>query len=135
MSLSVSRNSVSSFFGVLAINSSLSRFPESFAGQRMFPFGAGAAPAGIVEASDRGSPEADRRQTLLLFLAGTFLPFLRASDRLIAIACFLLVTFFPLLPLFSVPCLRLCMARSTSLVALRDSFAIVAILVFTPGNN
>ena len=37
------------------------------------------------------------------FFFGTFAPDLRASDSPIAIACFRLVTFFPLRPLFSVP--------------------------------
>src|SRR5215470_6048667 len=52
---------------------------------------------------------------------GTFLPFWRASDRPIAMACFRLLTFPPLppLPLRSVPCFRLRMARSTSLLAPR----------------
>ena len=40
------------------------------------------------------------------FLLGTFLPFARASDSPIAIACFLLLTVLPLLPLLSVPALR-----------------------------
>ena len=37
------------------------------------------------------------------FFFGTFLPSLRASDRPMAMACFRLLTFLPLLPLFSVP--------------------------------
>ena len=49
---------------------------------------------------------------------GTFRPFLRASERPIAIACLRLVTFFPLRPLRSVPRLRI--ARATSLEALRE---------------
>ena len=44
---------------------------------------------------------------------GTFAPASRASDKPIAIACFLLVTFLPDLPLFNVPCLRSCIAFST----------------------
>jgi len=44
---------------------------------------------------------------------GTFAPASRASDKPIAIACFLLVTFLPDLPLLSVPCLRSCIAFST----------------------
>ena len=36
---------------------------------------------------------------------GTLAPFLRASERPIAIACFLLLTFLPDLPLLSVPAL------------------------------
>ena len=51
---------------------------------------------------------------------GTFRPFLRASERPIAIACLRLVTFFPLRPLRSVPRLRLRIARATSLEALRE---------------
>src|ERR1700730_1898660 len=60
---------------------------------------------------------------LLLLLprfGGTFLPFLRASDSPMAIACLRLLTFLPLLPLLSVPRLRLRMLRSTSLEALRE---------------
>src|SRR3954454_11700730 len=53
------------------------------------------------------------------FFGATFLPFLRASDSPMAIACFLLVTFLPL-PLFSVPAFRLCIADLTSLEALFD---------------
>ena len=53
------------------------------------------------------------------FLRATFLPFLRASDSPMAIACFLLVTFFPL-PLFSVPLLRRRIVDSTSFDALLD---------------
>jgi hypothetical protein len=49
------------------------------------------------------------------------LPFFRASDRPIAIACFLLVTFLPL-PLFNVPRLRRRIADSTSFGALFDVF-------------
>jgi hypothetical protein len=37
------------------------------------------------------------------FFFGTLAPSLRASERPIAIACFRLVTFFPLRPLFSLP--------------------------------
>src|ERR1051325_2596683 len=44
---------------------------------------------------------------------GTLAPASRASDKPIAIACFLLVTFLPDLPLLSVPCLRSCIAFST----------------------
>src|SRR3954471_2490390 len=62
---------------------------------------------------------------LLPFFDGTFLPLRRASERPMAIACFRLFTFPPLppLPLLSVPFLRLCMARFTSLPALREYFA------------
>ena len=44
---------------------------------------------------------------------GTLAPLFRASDSPIAIACFLLVTFFPDRPLFNVPCFRSCIAFST----------------------
>jgi hypothetical protein len=57
-----------------------------------------------------------------LFFRATFLPFLRASERPIAIACFLLVTFFPLLPLLSVPLLRRRITDSTSFEALFEVF-------------
>lgn len=50
---------------------------------------------------------------------GAFFPLERASDRPIAIACFLLVTFFPL-PERSVPFLRRRIALSTSLLALSE---------------
>src|SRR5262249_32874788 len=61
----------------------------------------------------------------LLRLAGTFLPFLRASERPMAMACLRLFTLPPLppLPLFSVPVLRRCMALFTSLLALREYLA------------
>jgi len=75
-------------------------------------------------------------------LFATFLPFFRASDRPIAIAYFLLVTFLPL-PLFNVPRLRLRIADCTSFDALFDVlrlgvFRVVAamrILLNTPGAN
>jgi hypothetical protein len=51
----------------------------------------------------------------LLFFFGTFAPSLRASDKPIAIACFLLVTFFPEPPDFKVPSFRSCMAFLTLL--------------------
>lgn len=51
-----------------------------------------------------------------VFFRGTFAPFSRASERPIAIACFLLVTFFPL-PLLSVPFLRRRIADPTRLPA------------------
>jgi len=47
------------------------------------------------------------------FLRGTLAPSFRASDSPIAIACFLLVTFFPDRPLFNVPFFRSCIAFST----------------------
>jgi hypothetical protein len=48
-----------------------------------------------------------------LLRAGTLAPFFRASESPIAIACLRLVTFFPLLPLLSVPFLRLRIADLT----------------------
>ncbi|HET7401817.1 MAG TPA: hypothetical protein VFJ62_08555, partial [Usitatibacter sp.] len=44
---------------------------------------------------------------------GTLAPFLRASDRPIAMACLRLFTFLPERPLFSVPFLRSLIARFT----------------------
>jgi hypothetical protein len=55
----------------------------------------------------------------LFFSGGTFLPLERASDRPIAIACFLDFTFLPL-PDLSVPFLRRRIALSTSLLALSE---------------
>src|SRR5436190_9438894 len=72
---------------------------------------------------DKRCSDAQRFFLRLLFLPlrfGTFLPFLRASESPIAIACLRLLTFFPLRPLLSVPRLRLRMLRSTSLDALRE---------------
>jgi hypothetical protein len=48
---------------------------------------------------------------------GTFFPALRASDNPIAIACFGLVTFLPLRPLFSLPCFIAFISVSTLLPA------------------
>jgi hypothetical protein len=56
------------------------------------------------------------------FLAGTFFPSLRASERPIAMACFRLLTVLPDRPLFSVPFLRLCMARLTFFAAPLEYF-------------
>jgi hypothetical protein len=64
---------------------------------------------------------------LLDFFAGTFLPFWRASESPIAMACLRLVTFLPLPPLLSVPRFRLCIARSTSLEALRAYFRAISV--------
>lgn len=47
------------------------------------------------------------------FFFGTFAPSFRASERPIAIACFRLVTFLPLRPLFSVPLSFSRIARAT----------------------
>jgi len=56
------------------------------------------------------------------FLRGTLAPFLRASERPIAIACFLLLTLRPLRPLLSVPFLRFFIARSTDFEARLEYF-------------
>src|SRR5580692_3044579 len=50
-------------------------------------------------------------------LGGTFSPFLRASERPIAMACLRLVTFSPLRPLLSLPSCISCISRSTCLPA------------------
>src|SRR6185369_17751605 len=60
-----------------------------------------------------------------LFFDGTLPPASRASDRPIAIACFLLVTFLPERPLFSVPCFRSCIAFSTFSLAFLPYLAIL----------
>jgi hypothetical protein len=57
------------------------------------------------------------------FLAGTLPPSLRASDRPIAIACFLLLTVLPERPLFSFPRLRSCIAFFTFWPAFLPYFA------------
>ena len=59
------------------------------------------------------------------FFFGTLAPFLRASESPIAMACFLLVTFLPDLPLFNVPFFRLRIAFSTFSDALLPYFAIM----------
>ena len=59
---------------------------------------------------------------------GTLAPFLRASERPIAIACFLLLTFLPDLPLLSVPALRFFMARPTFFEAPLEYFLFFAFL-------
>jgi hypothetical protein len=64
-----------------------------------------------------------------LFFEGTFAPFLRASLRPIAIACFRLVTFFPE-PLLSVPFLRRRMVRSTFFDADLPYLAMIVVLPF-----
>jgi hypothetical protein len=46
----------------------------------------------------------------------------RASDKPMAMACFGLVTFFPLLPLFSLPRLNSCISRSTLFCAFGPYF-------------
>jgi hypothetical protein len=59
---------------------------------------------------------------------GTLAPLLRASDSPIAIACFLLLTFLPDRPLFSVPDFRFFMARPTFLAAPFEYFRFLAFL-------
>ena len=61
------------------------------------------------------------------FFFGTLPPARRACDRPIAIACFLLVTFFPE-PLFSAPRLRSCIAFSTFSDAFAPYLATVLLL-------
>src|SRR4051794_30201785 len=61
---------------------------------------------------------------LVFFFLGTFAPFLRASDRPIAIACFRLLTFLPDFPLFNVPFFFLRIVRLTELPAFLPYFAI-----------
>jgi hypothetical protein len=56
------------------------------------------------------------------FFFGTFAPFLRASERPIAIACLRLLTFAPL-PLFSVPDFLLFIALLTVLCAFLEYLA------------
>lgn len=56
------------------------------------------------------------------FFFGTFAPSLRASDSPMAIACFRLVTFFPLRPLFSVPLFFSRIARATFFCAFGPYF-------------
>src|SRR5437762_11861635 len=62
------------------------------------------------------------------FFFGTLPPSFRASDKPIAIACFLLVTFLPDLPLFSVPSLRSCIAFLTFFCAFLPYLAIAHLL-------
>jgi hypothetical protein len=59
-----------------------------------------------------------------LFLAGTFAPFFRASDKPIAIACLRLVTFLPDLPEVKVPFFFLRIALATVLPAFFEYLAI-----------
>lgn len=61
------------------------------------------------------------------FLGGTLAPAFRASESPIAIACFLLVTFFPV-PLLSLPCFSSCMVFSTLSCDFFEYFAIVYFL-------
>jgi hypothetical protein len=57
---------------------------------------------------------------------GTLAPFFRASESPIAIACFLLLTFRPEVPLLSVPALRFFMARLTLSAASLEYFRFFA---------
>ena len=84
-----------------------------------FEVGLRAQPVGrpLVVSARSSSATCATRQPHADFFAGTFLPFARASERPIAIACFLLFTVLPLLPLLSVPALRRFMAPFTSLDA------------------
>ena len=59
-----------------------------------------------------------------VFFFRTVAPSRRASERPIAIACLRLLTRVPVLPLFNVPRLRSCIARSTFLLAVFPYFAI-----------
>ena len=63
-----------------------------------------------------------------LFFDGTFAPFRLASERPMAMACFRLLTFFPL-PLRSVPFFRLCMVFLTDFWVPLPYLAIVHSLV------
>ena len=61
---------------------------------------------------------------------GTFPPARRASDKPMAIACFLLFTRLPERPLLSVPCLRLCIARLTLRWAFFPYLAMLHLLLY-----
>jgi hypothetical protein len=62
-------------------------------------------------------------------------PFFRASESPIAIACFLLLTFLPDLPLLSVPALRFFMARPTFFAAPLEYFRFFAFLAIEPSST
>jgi hypothetical protein len=64
------------------------------------------------------------------FFFGAFPPSFRASDSPMAIACFLLVTFLPDLPLFRVPSLRSCIAFLTFFCAFLPYFATAHLLSY-----
>jgi hypothetical protein len=66
---------------------------------------------------------------------GTFLPFARASESPIAIACFLLFTVLPERPLFKVPALRFFIARLTSAEAFLEYFRAMDDLPVLGKNN
>jgi hypothetical protein len=69
------------------------------------------------------STDVCRPSCQLSFFFGTFAPFFLASERPMAIACFLLVTFLPL-PLRSVPAFFLFIALRTVFEAPFEYFAI-----------
>src|SRR6202012_2643469 len=69
----------------------------------------------LFEELTRAAPEVF--SAYLLGLDGTFAPFLRASERPMAMACLRLVTFLPLRPLFSLPSFISCISVSTCLLA------------------
>src|SRR5262249_14244987 len=69
------------------------------------------------ETDDHEHRAADDSEPRHFAFLGTLAPFFRASDRPIAIACLRLVTRLPLLPLFSVPRLRRCIADFTAFPA------------------
>lgn len=64
----------------------------------------------------------NREHCILYFFFGTFAPAFLAFDKPIAIACFELVTFFPL-PVFSTPSFFSCIAFSTSVCAFFEYLA------------
>lgn len=80
----------------------------------------------IVEAQYSSSQEKSHPQRDAFF--GTFAPFLRASDKPMAIACFLLFTTPPLPPFpdRKVPCFLRCIALLTVLLAARPYLAIIS---------
>lgn len=67
------------------------------------------------------------------FFRGTFAPSFLASESPMAIACFLLVTFFPLLPDFNLPSFCSCNAFFTFFRAFFEYFAImIGFIVLRP---
>jgi len=70
-----------------------------------------AAPGALMAEDERY--DTYRFDFLAFFFFGTFAPARRASDRPMAIACFLLLTFLPDLPDLRVPALRSCIAFPT----------------------
>lgn len=63
------------------------------------------------------------------FFLSTFAPFFRATERPVAIACFLLFAFFFDFPLCSLPFLAFFTARFTELLAFLPYLAIISLLV------